>query len=145
MGEKKTPRFLPWRGKKKHGLRNTDERKRLSIDPSLISSNIFYRCGGDLVVTPFIFQSNIYFSFPREKEKVAALWRTEKTGGWRGERSLHSSCTRVLLTQRKTWWKEKRKYIYILCDCMLTLYIYTYTDLFSALISWRVFHVAALS
>lgn len=115
--------------------RNTDantRKKCLSIDPSLISSNIFYRGGGELVnlvVTPFIFQSNIFIFLPREKEKVAALWRMKKRGERGGERSLHSSCRCVLACcwhkEKRGEWKEKRKYIYCR-GCVLTLCIYIF-------------------
>lgn len=117
--------------------RNTDantRKKCLSIDPSLISSNIFYRGGGELVnlvVTPFIFQSNIFIFLPREKEKVAALWRMKKRRGeGRGKEFtlVVSMCTRVLLTQRKTWRMKRKKKIYIaVVVCSLYVYTYLYT------------------
>lgn len=150
---------MPWgREKKKHGfgetLMQTREKKCLSIDPSLISSNIFYRGGGELVnlvVTPFIFQSNIFIFLPREKEKVAALWRTKKKEG-RGEgKGVYTRrvdvYSRVVDTKKNVANEKKKENIYCR-GCVLTLCIYifmhTHTHSF-ALISWHVFHVVVLS
>lgn len=126
----------------KHTMQHT--KKYLSIDPSLISSNIFYRCGGDLVnlvVTPFIFQSNIFIFLPREKEKVAALWRTKKKEEEGGERSLHSSCRCVLACcwhkEKRGEWKEKRKYI-LPWLCAHFIYTHTHTSFLRAYFVTRV-------
>lgn len=136
--------------------RNTDantRKKCLSIDPSLISSNIFYRGGGELVnlvVTPFIFQSNIFIFLPREKEKLPRYegWKKRRGEGRGKEFTLVvSMCTRVLLTQRKTWRMKRKKKIYIavvVCSLYVYTYLYTHTHSF-ALISWHVFHVVVLS
>lgn len=137
--------------------RNTDantRKKCLSIDPSLISSNIFYRGGGELVnlvVTPFIFQSNIFIFLPREKEKVAALWRMKKKEG-RGEgKGVYTRrvdvYSRVVDTKKNVANEKKKENIYCR-GCVLTLCIYifihTHTHSF-ALISRHVFHVVVLS
>lgn len=116
-------------------------KKCLSIDPSLISSNIFYRCGGDLAV--YFSKQHFYFSSTR-KRKGCPVMKDEKKGGkGRGKEFtlVVSMCTRVLLTQRKTWRVKRKKKIYIivvvyvltLCMC-----IYTHTSFLCAYFVTRV-------
>lgn len=91
-------------------------------------------------------KQHFYFSSTR-KRKGCPVMKDEKKGGkGRGKEFtlVVSMCTRVLLTQRKTWRVKRKKKIYIIvlvCVCSLYVCVYIRTRLFSALISWRVFHV----
>lgn len=146
--KKKGTTLFTVKERKKKGAqirRNTDvtvRKKCLSIDPSLISSNIFYRCGGgDLVVTPFIFQSNIFIFLPREKEG----YEGRKKGGEGKRKGVYTRrvdvYSRVVDTKKNVASEKKKENIYYrACVCVLTLCvcIYTHTSFLCAYFVTRV-------
>lgn len=77
-------------------------------------------------------KQHFYFSSARKRKGCRVMKDEKKGGGGRGEEFtlVVSMCTRVLLTQRKTWRMKRKKKIYITV-VVCSLYIHTHTHIFS--------------